>query len=89
MQDFTFGQVRYGLTFLGIQILFPDFVTNFTMVWLGNDMWKRTSAILGIPVPTGNYLLKRIVDGKGGEGRYFDEFVKSKNGTALAVPYPI
>ncbi len=86
VQDTTFGQIVLWLTAFGIRIAAPSWLVNFTMQYIGQDMWDRKSALFVLDVPRGNYKLKRIINGNGSKGPWFDKgWLSYASGIPMAV----
>jgi hypothetical protein len=67
-------------------IYIPASLVNFTMEWQPADgSWRRRSRVLGIDDATGNYTLRRIVDGEGKPGLGYDGWLKFRGGEAFIV----
>lgn len=69
----------------------PPEVNSLEMVWLGAHQWRRkTSFATGFDVSGGDYLLKRIIDGDGSKGFWFDKgWLSYDGGKAVAVGAPV
>jgi hypothetical protein len=92
VQDFTFGQILAGSKIFGIGFTLPKWVADWTMTWIEDGLWIRNSTIFFglITIPGGDYNLKRIINGDGSKGPWFDKgWLEYNNGTAIAVPYRI
>eukprot|EP00884_Botryococcus_braunii_P014810 jgi/Botrbrau1/2332/Bobra.39_1s0021.1 len=85
-EDTTFGQIVGTVTAFGIRIFVPSWLVDFNMQYIGQDTWDRKSALLFLDVPRGDYKLKRIIDGNGRKGPWFDKgWLTYASGIPLAV----
>ncbi len=92
MQDITFGQIATGIKVFGVGILFPTWLVNFTMTWLGDNTWERKSSLFFdlINITGGNYFLKRIINGDGSQGSWYDRgWLTYRNGVKVALGYKV
>lgn len=74
----------------GSSIVVPTFILDFSMEWVGDETWRRTSKMLFFfSLHAGNYHLRRIINGDGSKGYWFDKgWLTYKNGIPLAVSVP-
>ncbi len=81
MQELTFGQCYATATFFTyFPIAIPPFLFNWTMALQPDGSWRRKTVTFGIPTPSGDYTLRNIITGTGEKGKYFDAWVKDRNG---------
>jgi hypothetical protein len=80
VQDITLGQIVSVPDAFYIPYYVPPFFVNWTMQLLPDGSWKRESSTLGIPNQSGQYTLRRVVDGKGHRAPFFDNWVKARGG---------
>lgn len=85
-QDYSSAQIVVGFTLFGVTIEFPTFLFDFTMQWIGDEQWLRKTKVLGIGSNAGDYVLKRIVNGDGTNGRWYTDWLEYRNGSDVVVP---
>ncbi len=86
VQDITFGQIMLGFEVAFVPIFLPPSLVNFTMEWQPADgSWRRRTQTLGISDETGNYILRRIVDGEGKPGLGYEGWLKFRGGEPFIV----
>lgn len=85
MQDYTYAQIQVGFPLFGIPIEIPVAILDFTMRWIGNDQWVRTTSILGVGSQAADYVLKRVVNGDGSNGRWFRGWLNYTGGAPVAI----
>jgi hypothetical protein len=74
----TFGQLLAGTNLLGIPLVVPASVLNWTMTLLPDGSWHRQSSAFGDPTSSGDYIFRSIVDGKGRPGPYFYQWLQAR-----------
>ncbi len=92
LQAITSGQIVAVVTVLGICIRVPSWLVNSAMTWQGDDTWERRSSVFFslIDLPSGNYMLRRIITGNGGEGPWFNRgWLNYRNDFRAAVKYTV
>lgn len=85
-QDLSHTKITIG----GIMLyIFPFQIAQF--VW-GNELtrmadgsWARETSFLGLPLASGTYVLRPIVDGKGKPAKFFDEWAALYGGRSIAT----
>eukprot|EP00884_Botryococcus_braunii_P005121 jgi/Botrbrau1/1460/Bobra.178_3s0018.1 len=86
-EDITFAQIIASVNILGVGIVLPQSLFDFPMEWAGQDTWKRTSRLFGIIYSSlGEYNLRRIINGDGSKGYWFDKgWLTDRSGLPLAI----
>eukprot|EP00884_Botryococcus_braunii_P003657 jgi/Botrbrau1/13292/Bobra.27_2s0012.1 len=85
-EELTFGQVIIVVPLLGIDFALPPTLVNWTMTWDPKEgYWIRNSSAFGVSEQLGNYILKPIVDGEGQPTRFFDDWLKARDGNHIVV----
>lgn len=86
LQDITLGQIIPTVRILGIRIPTPVFLTNWTMEYVSPGKWNRLSLVLFdlINSKTGNYTLRRVIDGDGAKGADFPAWLAANMGQPFA-----
>ncbi len=86
MQELTFGQVILVVPLFGQDIALPPALVNWTMTWDPKEgYWIRNSTVFGASERLGNYVLKPIVDGQGQPTRFFNDWVKARDGNPIVT----
>eukprot|EP00884_Botryococcus_braunii_P009243 jgi/Botrbrau1/1831/Bobra.146_1s0026.1 len=90
-EDFTFGQIFPTWIVGGLTTIVPVWIDNLTMDWIGRDAWMRRSTAFGaFDIHGGDYALRRIINGDGSPGYWFDKgWLNYKGDIPLAVGIPI
>jgi hypothetical protein len=91
LQDITFGQIIPVINFFGTLISAPTALVDFSMHWVGQETWKRDTRVFGfISAPIANYNARRIINGDGSKGYWFDKgWLTDRGGIPVAVGVPV
>eukprot|EP00884_Botryococcus_braunii_P005132 jgi/Botrbrau1/1461/Bobra.178_3s0019.1 len=86
-EDISFAQIVPSVILLGTRIFLPTSLFDFPMEWMGQESWERTTRLLGVfPTKLGDYYLRRIINGDGSKGYWFDKgWLTDRGGAPVAV----
>eukprot|EP00884_Botryococcus_braunii_P014178 jgi/Botrbrau1/22761/Bobra.0132s0092.1 len=90
-KELTYGEVLPRFKVLNQTIYVPSFLLNFSMVLQPDGSWYRESKLLFnlIDSPTGRYTFRRIIDGQGRHGPFFQEWLAARNGSPTMIPLQV
>jgi hypothetical protein len=90
-QEGTYGEVLPRFQILYQTVYLPSFILNFSMSLQPDGSWYRESRLLFnlFDSPTGRYTFRKIVDGQGKPGPFFEEWVAARNGFPTLYPVQV
>lgn len=82
LQDNQSAQIIGSARLLGLlRIYIPSWILDWPMTREADGSWYRSGRLFGIPLgPINDFFLRPVVDGQLKRAKYFDLWLKARNG---------